>query len=345
MTLPDNHRSSHGPLRVGLIADPQRLDSLASSIQACPLVELIAQAGMPQSHALRDVHWHDDERFLLAAPDLQAVLLATTTRRDIELAAHAAERKLPLWQLPPLGRNFAEATEFVTRLRRYPAVHRVASWWEHVAEQVLHEVSWPDDFTPRFSELRLSTRGPDARHWLANLEQAGGGVLANDAYPLLEALVALRGLPESITAVIARQRPAPPAAARETEDIALATLRYPGGGIASIRASWDHPPFEKQLAHHGQNATITISTDGVALTDLQGSLIDRRPFAAEWLESELLRFAEFVRGDARDRAAAPLDRHVAVSAVLETTYLAARTGHPESPSRRYEVQGWPEPRT
>jgi hypothetical protein len=89
---------------------------------------------------------------------------------------------------------------------------------------------------------------------------------------------------------------------------------------------------------------VTLTTDGLAITDIDGSLVDRRPFPAEWLGSELLRFAEFVRGDARDRAAAPLERHVSVSALLDTIYLAARTGHPESPHRRYDVQGWPEPR-
>ena len=345
MTTPNNERKPHGPLQVGLIADAPRLALLAPALQACPVLQVAAQAGMAQRDAIPEVAWVDDTRLLLAQPGLQAVLLATSTRHDAEFSLLVAERQYPIWQLPPLGRNFAEATEAVTRVKRYAAVQRFASWWEHVAEHVLDEAGgWPEDFTPRYSEIRLGTRGPTLDAWTSSLNESAGGVLANEAYFLLEALVATRGLPESVVAVTACHRPGPPGPTRETEDIAVAILRYADGGTAAIRAAWDHPPFEKSLSHYGQKIAVTLTTDGLTVTDVDGSLVDRRPFAADWLQSELQHFADFVRGDARDRAAAALERHVAVSALLETIYLAARTGHPESPYRRYEVLGWPEPR-
>ncbi len=38
-----------------------------------------------------------------------------------------------------------------------------------------------------------------------------------------------------------------------------------------------------------------------------------------------------------------LERHLAVTALLEALYLSARTGQPETPRKFYEVQKWPEP--
>jgi hypothetical protein len=59
---------------------------------------------------------------------------------------------------------------------------------------------------------------------------------------------------------------------------------------------------------------------------------------------ELERFVAAVREpDSAASQEVTLERHMAVSALLQATYLSARTGQPESPLKLYEVQGWPEP--
>jgi predicted dehydrogenase len=344
-TTTNNDRSSPARLRVGLIAEGERLALVAPAVQACPLVQLCGQSGMPQTAALPDIPWFDDRRQLIGHPDVQAVLLATTTRGDLGLGAMALERGLPVWRLPPIARSFAEAAELAAAVARQTTVYRVASWWEHVENHAWRELQWPDDFQPILSELRVAVRGPDPQSWRCNLAEAGGGVLTHDAYGWLEALVAVRGLPETLCATVARQRVAPGAAPRETEDAALATLRYAGDGSAALRAAWDAPPFEQTLTHHGHSATVTLNADEVTLLDAAGTLRDRHPLPTDFLAGELHRFAEWVGGDAHARAAAALERHLAVSALLETIYLSARTNHPESPRKLYEAQGWPLPRS
>ena len=343
--LPNNEQKTQGPLRIGLIADGPGLDSLAAVIDACLLIQPLGQAGMPPSAGLPEVPRFEDPRVLLAQPGLEAVMLATSTRNDVALATMASERGLHVWRLPPLARSFAEATEVAARVKKLATVYRVASWWEYVTDHVWHELQWPADFTPLFSDLRVSVRGPLPTAWRARLADAAGGALANAGYSLLEALVAVRGLPDRVAGVIGKCRQGATGPARETEDTAAAILHYADGGTAVVRATWDLPPFEQQMTHHGRTNSAALTDEEVVLTDAEGNILDRRPLPGEFVASELLRFVEFVRGQARDRATAPLERHLAVNALLEAAYLAARTGHPESPRKFYQVQGWPEPRT
>lgn len=344
-SVADNEQKSQGPLRVGLIADGAGLAALSPVIDACVLIQPLGQAGLPPSAGLPEVPRFEDARLLLAQPGLEAVLLATATRSDVALATMASERGLHVWRLPPLARSFAEATEVMTRLRRLSTVYRVASWWEYVTDHVWNELRWPTDFAPLFSDLRVSVRGPLPTAWPARLADAAGGALAHAGYPLVEALVAVRGLPDRVAGVIGKCRQGATGPTRETEDTAAAILHYADGGTAVIRAAWDLPPFEQQLAHHGRTNSATLTDEEIVLTDADGNVVDRRPLPGEFLANELLRFVEFIRGQARDRASAPLERHLAVNALLEAVYLAARTGHPESPRKFYQLQGWPEPRT
>jgi predicted dehydrogenase len=345
-TSPTNNIRPAGPqLRVACIADAEALPQVGPVWRASPLVEIAGLAGMPKSAAWTDVPWFDDPRQLLAQKDLQAVVLATSTRSDIGLATVALERGLPVWRLPPLARNFAEAGEIAATVKRHGAVYRVASWWEHVAEHAWRDLAWPEDFRPGLSELRVSTPGPAAVSWRAKLSEVGGGVLAQDAYGWLEALIAVRGLPESAYASVSARRLAAGTSPRETEDTGVAILHYADHGLALVRATWEVPPFEQVLAHHSRAATVAVSPDEATLLDQAGAIGDRRPLPADFLAGELHRFADWVRGAAHDRALDALERHLAVQALLETLYLSARTNHPESPRKLYEAQGRALPRS
>lgn len=338
-------RSAETRLRVAVVADGDRLAALVAVLRATPLVDVLVQSGMPSTAALPGIERLDDPRFVLARPELQAVLLGRSTRADVEFAALAGEKGLHVWLLPPLGRSFAEAAEAARLAKRHNVILRIASWWEHVAEHAWADLNWPGEFKPLLSELYIRGPGPAVQAWRSRSAEASGGVLASEGYGGLEALTAMRGLPDAIAAATGQFRRAAGEVKRETEDTALALLRYTSGGAALLRAAWDHAPAEFRLEHHSATSSVALAPDEIVLSDPAGQVLDRRPFPADWLADDLHRFSDWVRGDARDRAAAALERHLAVTAVLETTYLAAQTGDPESPAKLYKVQGWPLPRT
>jgi predicted dehydrogenase len=309
-------------------------------------VTLTAQGGMRQADAAPGIPWIDDTRVLITQSPVDAIVLLTSTRAGVELAGTAAAAGKAVFRTPPLGRTFAEAAESIRQARQHDVLYHVASWWDQADENTRWARGLIEGFRPGYTELRSRTPGPPLPSWRSILADAGGGVLMADAYPLLEALVALEGLPEVITASIGRCRRRPGEAPRETEDVALALLRYPEQALTTIAAAWDVLPFEQQLELHGAAATLVLAAERVELREADGRVIDHRPLPAlhDYWRIDLARFCEALRNPASQfRGESALERHLAVTALLETLYLSARTGQPETPRKLYEVQGWPEP--
>jgi len=344
MSEAHNETASQQPLRVGLIADAESLASLADAARACPM-QVVAQAGTRQPESLPGVGWHDDTRVMIAQAGVEAVLLSTSVRAGVQLGKTAVEHGVHVWRPPPLGRNFAEAAEVVRSAQTSAVVYRVASWWDCIAEDVGWAAGRCEGYKPRFSEIRVSAPGPSAQSWRASAVNAGGGVLTAETYDLLEALIALRQLPESLSATIGNYRHKAGEARRETEDVAAAILRYHDDGMAAIQASWDIPPFQRVACHHGVEATVVLDEYGVAVRSAEGETLHERHWSADVRVGELKGFVAAVRSAGQRPESDPtLERHLAVSALIEAIFLSARTGQPETPGKLYEVQGWREPR-
>jgi len=344
MSEADNETADQQPLRVGLIADAGSLASLADAAMACPM-QVVAQAGTRQPESLPGVEWYDDTRVMIAQSGVEAVLLSTSVRAGVQLGRTAVDHGVHVWRPPPLARSFAEAAEVVRLAQGSAPVYRVASWWDHIAEDVSWAVGRCEGYKPRFSEIHVSAPGPSMQSWRASAVDAGGGVLTADTYGLLEALIALRQLPESLSAAIGNYRHKTGEARRETEDVAAAILRYHDDGMAAIQASWDIPPFQQVGYHHGVEATVVLDECGVAVRSAEGETLHERRWSADIRVGELRGFVAAVQSaNQRPEPDSTLDRHLAISALLEAIYLSARTGQPETPGKLYEVQGWREPR-
>jgi predicted dehydrogenase len=330
-------------LRIGLITDEPR--TWGPLIANCPQTTLAAQAGMPRAAALPEAEWFDDSRALVARAEIDGLLLLTSPRAATELTRYAAERGVHVWRPPPLARNFAEAAEAVRRAEAGEIVLRVASWWEHV-QGLIRDAERSASLRPiRLTEIDVRTVGPPLQSWRSSRVDAGAGVLMQDAYPQVEALVGLRGLPESVHGQIGRARKPADRAPRETEDVAGVLARYPLGSMAILRASWDIPPYAAQSVHHGDDGSIRYCPQCLGVLTAAGEVVNDRPLLSDWLSADLRSFADAVRRPPpNEQRAAHLERHLAVSALLDAVYLSARTGSLESPRKFYEVQGWPEPR-
>lgn len=345
MTQTSNQPPRKAPIRVGLIASAECVEPYVAAIASCSDLHIAAASGMPQSAAPPQAAWFDDSRALIAQAGVDAVVLATSPRAGIELGNVATAHGLHVWRTPPIGRSFSEATDAVQRARSAGVVYRVQSWWEHVADEARAAMKLRESQRALYTTITVRADGPPLQSWRSSLVDAGGGVLVTDAYPLLEGLVAVRGLPDSLYAAIGRCRRAGGLAPRETEDVAFALLRYDGGGLVALTANWDLRPSQWVCEHHSPEATVRIEAERVSVLAADHTLIQTRELKTAWLMAELKRFAEAIRERAtRDAAAGTAERHIAVIALIETIYLSARTGQPENPRKLYEVSKWPEPR-
>lgn len=330
-------------LRIGLIASGESTERLRAAIAACGDVTLVAQSGVPQDVADAKVEWFDDRRVVIAQAAIDAIVLAVSPRVDTELSIVAAEHGKHVFRVPPLGRSFADAVEVVRRSRTAGVVIRAASWWEPRGEAVRSLLEREDGFRAIFTEAHVSAIGPSLHSPWSNQVESGGGVLLRDGYAMMESIVALRGLPESVQAHVGRCRTLRSGTPRETEDFVGAILRFEGGGAAIVRVAWDLGPPAWRVEHHGANATVIVGDCDAVIRRAADDADSSRNFAGDGLQREL---GQFVR-DARTPAAVrslddSIERHIAVSAVIEAIYLSARTGQPEIPRKLFEVQGWQE---
>ncbi|MFO0839717.1 MAG: hypothetical protein U1D55_14475 [Phycisphaerae bacterium] len=341
MTAANNEREA---LPVGLIADADETRPLAATIASCSEMRLVAQSGMPQSTAAPGAPWVDDTRVLLAQAGVRGLIVALPTRAAVEITNNAVSRGIHVWHAPPIARDFAEAVDACRRARDGQVVLRVASWVDHIRETLRWALRQSTGFRPLFTEVSLAAEGPQVQSWRSSESDAGGGVLMSSGYAALESLVAVRGLPESVFGLLGRCRKRAAELARETEDVAVAVLRYEGGGIGMIRASWDVPPYEIVVSHHGAESSVKLGESEIEIVAAAGEPIDSRELPCDWLTADLRLFAQAVHGGLESEATtAALERHLAVSSLIESIALSSRTGTPESPRRLYEVQKWPEP--
>lgn len=325
-------------LRAGLAATAEDAPGLLAALTGCPLLEPVAISGLPANSAPPGLKWYDDRRVMLAQGELQVAVLAGSTRSMLELSKAALEYGQHVWRPPPLGRDFAEAIDLVRQARDAKTLFRVASWWENGQAKVRELVRAADCVRPAFAEIIVNAEGPALASWRSSLTDAGGGVLLHEAYPLLEALLGLRGLPESVGAhtVVLRRGTGVP---RETEDVTIALLRFEGGQTALVRAAWSVAPTPPVMILYGTNATVRIGLDRVQVLDANQVVQQDMALSPQHLADDLVAFDAALTAK-QSLPQATLDRHLAVSAVCHAAYLSAKTGHPEIPTRLYEAEKW-----
>lgn len=332
-------RREQEAVRVGVVAAAGRLATLAAAVYQTPDLTLCAQCGPRQADALADVPWFDDVRIMLRQAGIELLIVGGATRLATEIAHAALDAGVHVWRQPPLGRNFAEAIAEARLAVRGRPLYRAASYWEAIAETV--SVAWGDlaTFRSGLTETLLACEGPVAAA-PATSRPEYGGVLLNDGYALLEALVALRGLPETVTATVGVLRRRADGSLRDGEDTAAAILRFEGG-IATVRVAWDLPIRERVIAHHAADQTLRIVDGRLERIDASGALQSAGSLSENLLAADLRRTLEQVRTGRPD--AGTIERHLAVMALIDTVHLSAQTQQPETPRKLYEVQGWPYP--
>ncbi len=332
-------RREQDAVRVGVVAAAGPLAALAAAVSQTPGLALCAQCGSRQADALPDLPWFDDARIMLGQAGIELLVVGGATRLATEIAHAALDAGVHVWRQPPLGRNVAEVIAAARLAARGRPLYRAASHWEAIADAVRAAGGDPATFRTGLTEILLAGPGPGAAAPAAGRPEYGG-VLLNDGYALLETLVALRGLPETVTATVGVLRRRADGALRDGEDTAAAILRFEGG-MATVRAAWDLPLSERVLTHHAAGQTLRIVDARLERIDADGVLQSAGSLSENPLAADLRRTLEQIRAGRPD--AGTIERHLAVTALIDTIHLSAQTQQPETPRKLYEVQGWPYP--
>jgi predicted dehydrogenase len=308
---------------------------------------------------------YDDYRQLIIANQLDCLLVAAPIHTCAEYLKAAIKKKFNILKLPPLARNFAEAAELVRLADEQGVKFAVANTNRFTESFIdLEETLRQNDIEKVFLiNAVCSVVGRQIPAWQTDPKLAGGGVLLNNSYQIIDAIIHNFGLPELVyslntnTAADRQQR------LYLTEDTAIVTMKFSDTLLGNLTASRIFGEPRQSVTIYGKDRIIFVSPCDFIVTDPLGKVIkDTRynqnlisditgqlgNFALHILKPDsALRSASTLRSGNGNAAAAedgsqstsnnplvsPARENLKVMAVIESAYLSARTSLPEQPNR------------
>jgi predicted dehydrogenase len=162
---------------------------------------------------------------------------------------------------------------------------------------------------------------------------------------LIDTAVQLMGLPNTVfTAAAGVSRPGGHFP-YDTEDTGAIICQFTGGAIAVFSACWTSGPERWELEVYGTKASVCIDTERIVLRDRRGQKqIDMQARPSNPFVSQIEDFLSLLVSE-RKVNRWTLRQHLATMAVIQASYLSARTHQPESPNTIFEMHDIHEPST
>lgn len=277
---------------------------------------------------------YDDYRSLIVEENLDVLFLTLPTFLCKECIRLAAREKIHVFKESPLARTLPEAMEMVKMMEK-------ANCHFHVGAQKrfspgyleAHNLLTENKIGPVYlirAEQFLNYQG--SWQWRGDPGLAGGGVLLEMAYHLIDQIVWSFDLPERVFSLnnnMCAKRVIPP---YRTEDSVILNMQFSGGAMANLVASSMTGPESEKLIFHGVDGTIEVSPDRIHLYDPDHNTIKDVAYdvSQDWLIAQQIRqFADMILDD-QVKPISTARQHLANVAVVESAYLSARTRAPET---------------
>jgi predicted dehydrogenase len=276
---------------------------------------------------------YDDYRSLIVQEKPDILFLALPTYLCDECIQLAVKEKVHIFKEAPLARNLPEANEWVKAMAKAGLKFHISAPKRFApgflaARKILHEQELGDIYLVR-GETFFSFPGPF--EWRGDPMLAGGGVLLEHAYHLLDLFVWNIGTPEHVYALQTAKcskRSLPP---YRTEDTVALTMKFPEGVIANLLASWTTAPERERILIHATDGSIETNTNLIRLFDIDGNVIKEETFNVDegWLVNQQLRHFADTLFDPEIKPISTAKEHLVNVAAVESAYLSARTQMPE----------------
>ena len=332
------------PLRVGVLGVTGSGEMVIEAAARSPQAELVAVADRDADAAARvgrtqGVESYDDFRAFVLGEQLEALLVASPPFVCHEVLRLAASQRIPVWRTPPLARNLGEAVQLKRQFAEADTPLVVGRAWEQESTRERLDDLGEQLGTIFLGHAQIIGSWDADLDWHGDLERAGGGVLIAQGYEAVDLVVTHMGLPDVVSAGTALT-PSPPEIPHryDTEDTAVVLMQYASGGLASITLCRTAAPDVWQVMLHGDRGSISLDRSRLIRWSCDGREQRRTTWETDnaW-SAGIENFLRALRTDAKCGSTAT--EHLAVVAVIEAAYLAARTGEPESPMRLFELQG------
>jgi len=283
---------------------------------------------------------YDDYRQLVIQNQLDCLLVAAPMHSCEEYVRTAMKKKFNVLKLAPAARHFEEAAEFV-RLGE--------------EEEIQFAVANPSRFVKSYSGLRKVLEGDGIEQiflmdafcsvgdgepggWKTDPKLAGGGVLLQDCYRMIDQIVWNFGMPQQVYSLHTNQALDKQQRSYLTEDTAIVTMRFSdtfiGNFIASRRAGIG--PKDGFVRVYGKDKIVTAGDCRLTVADGSGQAGEESQYEDDRLgcmTEALSSFAQSVLSPDKNTLRSSGRENLMNMAVMEAAYLSARTGFPEEPEK------------
>ncbi|MBU0717520.1 MAG: Gfo/Idh/MocA family oxidoreductase [Planctomycetes bacterium] len=284
------------------------------------------------------IRGYEDHRSLIIEgthAGLDLLFVALEPYQSVDFVELAARQGVGVFHKAPAARTVTELQRMVECFDSAGLPFVVSRPWQaEPAYSALSELDSLAGFVAvAFAEIG-SAEG-DAG-WRGDSMRAGGGVLLNGGYELVDMLVSLLGMPEAVYAQCSAL--AAPGAVRksDTEDAAGLVLRFTQGRAATVSAIRGVAKRYSRVALTGERSLVEILPNGMTVTPHNGSPARHHPVRTSYAAEPAIRACvdQLRSPDVDPRSTAR--EHLLTMAVIEAAYLSAKTGSPESPTRFFE---------
>jgi predicted dehydrogenase len=281
---------------------------------------------------------YDDYRQLIIQNQFDCLLVAAPVHTCAEHIRTAIKKRFDILKLAPPARSFQEAVQFVSLAEQENARFAVAN---------------PSRFARGFLALRrflqegrieqiflvtacCTVGNRDYPVWQADPKLAGGGVLLNNCYAIIDQMTSNFSLAQQVhsltlsTAGDRRQR------LYLTEDTALVTMKFSDTFIGSLTASRciATGPEQQFMKIYGKDKILTVSDTRFVVSDSLGHISERFEYDDDRFSRYtglLESFALSILSPDKNRFCSSGRENLKNMAVIESAYLSARTAMPEQP--------------
>ncbi|MBN2312522.1 MAG: Gfo/Idh/MocA family oxidoreductase [Sedimentisphaerales bacterium] len=290
----------------------------------------------------------DDYRQLIIQNQLDCLLVAAPMHSCDEYVRMAMKNRFHVLKMAPTARDFEEATKFV----------RLAD-----EQEIQFAIANPNRFAQSFLALRrflqegkieqiflmnvFCNAGDYERSgWQTDPKLAGGGVLLQDCYRIVDQVVWNFGVPQQVYSLSTNQARDKQQRSYLTEDTAVLTMKFSDtfiGNFVAVRREGTGPE-EVFLRLYGKDRILTLSGKRVTLSDGSGRVVEELECdddERECYRQSLERFAESILSPGEKKLASSGRENLKNMAVIESAYLSTRTGFPEEPGRILQMAPMP----
>ncbi len=285
---------------------------------------------------------YDDYRQLVIQNQFDCLLAAAPIHSCAEYLRAGIKKKFNVLKTAPSARNYEQAAEFVRLAEDHGIKFAVVNPGRFAESSLAFRQFLQDGGIEQISLITAVCNFGRCLcpSWQTDPKLAGGGVLLQDCYQIIDQIVWNFGIPQQVYSLNTNQAEDRKQRLYLTEDTAIVTMKFADTSFGNLIATRTFGPQQTTLKIYGKDKILALSEKKFTVNDGQGRLIEESDYNDDQAcrtEKLLENFALSILSPDKNRLCSSAAENLKNMAVVESAYLSARTGMPEEPGKILEM--------